>query len=44
MRFKRNRTGFASGSDGGREGPIGIEAALEDPVILTAQFEACPLA
>jgi hypothetical protein len=41
MHFKRNRTGWQR--DGGRERPIGIEAALEDPVTLTAQFEACPL-
>jgi hypothetical protein len=45
MRFKRNRTGFVLRQrDGGREGPIGIDAALENPVILMAQFEACPLA
>ena len=30
--------------DSAYEGPIEIEAVLEDPVILIAQFGACPLA
>ena len=42
LRFKRNRTRSVL-RDSGHEDPIGTEAVLEDPVILMAQFEACPL-
>ena len=45
MCFKRNGTGLGLRQpDSGHEDPIGIEAVLEDPVILIAQFGACPLA
>jgi hypothetical protein len=41
MCFKRNRTGLVLRQpDSGHEDPIGIEAVLEDPVILMPQFEA----